>query len=451
MKKPCLTLEDIRKMEFDPPLTELECFIGISARGRRERERKALQEEQNSRGNPSSTPPLDTQSVEENLVLARRDQELLDERDETFQRVSASGGGVDISKGERLMGEKTLKHPVGITMGNKKKKQGVLARDVTEDDITDFNPCSSKFDDLVHVSTKARKLYKEAAKNLKMSQEEEPLNEEFHCPTPEAAAKRKRMLMREKNLKKPLVIENPKRVEREEFEGDEEEEEGDAKVVKKKNKTDNYKEVTVRVLPKEILDKIRRQNGSEAKLVIQKKLFPTDLDASQNRLSMPLNQLENVAFLTEDEYEFVRGRAADGRTRNGIPVLFIEPNGDENLDLMFKWWDMPKVSGKNKCSIYIFNGKWHDVSQKHKLDKGLIVQVWSFRYTRDNCQRKLGFAMVIVGRDKNGNRNRNRNRNGNVIRNGNQNGNRNANGNGKHKHNGSSGGRSETSGSQSCE
>ncbi|KAH7859658.1 hypothetical protein Vadar_003867 [Vaccinium darrowii] len=316
------------------------------------------------------------------------------------------------------------------------KKKEVLARDVTEDDITDLNPHSSKFDNLVHVTMKARELYKEAAKKLKISEEEEePLNEEFHCPTPEAAAKRERMLMREKNLKKPLEVENPKRVfianQKKLFEC---EEEGDAKVVKKKNRTDNCKEVNG-VLPKEILDKIRRQNGTKVKLVIQKKLFKTDLRSGPNRLSMPLSQLQEPDFLTEDEQEFLWGRTPDGRNTNGIPVLFIEPNGDLNSELVLKWWNMPKEPGKNTSSIYLFNGKWRDVFEKHKLDKHTIVQVWSFRYARDNCDGKLGFSMVIVERDENGDRNKNANENRK----------------GKGKGNGSSGSRSETGGSQSGE
>lgn len=95
------------------------------------------------------------------------------------------------------------------------------------------------------------------------------------------------------------------------------------------------------------------------------------------------------------------------KNKNGIHVVFIEPNGDRNLELVFKRWDMPKNGGRNVSSMYLFNGKWKDVYKKHNLDPCMIVQVWSFRYNGG----ELGFAMVIVGRVVNGNANRNRNRN----------------------------------------
>ncbi|GJW08814.1 B3 domain-containing protein, DNA-binding pseudobarrel domain protein [Tanacetum coccineum] len=45
-------------------------------------------------------------------------------------------------------------------------------------------------------------------------------------------------------------------------------------------------------------------NGTNIMLVIQKLLFTSDLAGSQNRLSMPCNQLETSNFLTEHEVEY---------------------------------------------------------------------------------------------------------------------------------------------------
>ncbi|XP_058219238.1 uncharacterized protein LOC131329854 [Rhododendron vialii] len=410
-----------------------------------------------------------------------------------------------------------------------------MPRDLTKEDTKDLKskPYSSGFDFdlLVDIGMKSRKLYKEEAKKLMISQseseseeeedqDEEPSNEDhtpifsspldisekqnkkslinnayveegrekfpisprgeedFCCPTPEAAAKRQRMLMREnciyipglstsldiskderlmteKSLKKPAEIgDNPTRGfvdERKWFESSNKGiiiEEEDAFRVMKKTKTSNNKGFKKWVingdilddykpdLPEYIMDKIRIENGSDVKLVIQKQLTVTDLESGQNRISLPFNALNRTDFLTIREQEYLMGRRPDAEEKksenaeqkrkkkgrrpdrnkniNGIHVVFIEPNGDRNLDLVFKRWDMPKNGGRNVSSMYLFNGKWKDVYKKHDLDPCMIVQVWSFRYNGG----ELGFAMVIVGRVANGNANRNRNRNRN-NRNGN--------------------------------
>lgn len=403
----------------------------------------------------------------------------------------------------------------------------VMPRDLTKEDTKDLKskPYSSGFDFdlLVDIGMKSRKLYKEEAKKLMISQseseeeedqEEEPSNEDhtpifpslldifkkqnkrslinnaygeegkekfsisprgeedFCCPTPEAAAKRQRMLMREnrlyipgsstsldiskaerlmaeKSLKKPAEIgENPTRGfidKRRWFESSNKgiiiEEEDAFRVMKRTKSTSNNKGIKKWVddsnlddykpdLPEFIMDKIRNGNGSDVKLVIQKKLTPTDLESGQNRISLPFSALNRRDFLTMKEQEYLNGRRTDAegkksenaeqrrkkkerrpdrnkiKNKNGIHVVFIEPNGDRNLELVFKRWDMPKNGGRNVSSMYLFNGKWKDVYKKHNLDPCMIVQVWSFRYNGG----ELGFAMVIVGRVVNGNANRNRNR-----------------------------------------
>ncbi|KAI3719961.1 hypothetical protein L6452_20867 [Arctium lappa] len=45
--------------------------------------------------------------------------------------------------------------------------------------------------------------------------------------------------------------------------------------------------------------------GSDTKLVIQKILHAHDLARNQNRLSMPMNQLETQEFLTADEKRYL--------------------------------------------------------------------------------------------------------------------------------------------------
>ncbi|KAI8552681.1 hypothetical protein RHMOL_Rhmol06G0285400 [Rhododendron molle] len=549
-----ITLEDVKNMKFDPPLKELDIFIGISARAQRDGARKAIEEEEGKKlifptqeplgENPVSGSSIDISRdertenekslfkkpadkgkrvmVEGNLAFDERER-LKEMREKSILRRGGSWCG---TRGERVMGEKTtpIKNPDGTTAG---KKMKVMPRDLTKEDTKDLKSklysSAFDFDLLVDIGMKSRKLYKEEAKKLMIpqseseeeeDQEEEPSNEDhtpifpslldisekqnkrslinnayvekgkekfstsprgeedFCCPTPEAAAKRQRMLMREnclyipgsstsldiskgerlmaeKSLKKPAVIddENPERgfVNKQSwFESNNNkgiiiEEEGAFRVMKRTTTSNNkgfmkwvndgslddYKPD----LPEFIMDKIRNENGSDVKLVIQKQLTPTDLVSGQNRISLPFNALNRTDFLTIREQEYLNGRRTDAegkksenaeqkrekkgrrpdrnKNKNGIHVVFIEPNGDRNLELVFKRWDMPKNGGQNVSSMYLFNGKWKDVYKKHDLDACMIVQVWSFRYNGG----ELGFAMVIVGRVENEDANRNRNRN----------------------------------------
>lgn len=214
----------------------------------------------------------------------------------------------------------------------------VMPRDLTKEDTKDLKskPYSSGFDFdlLVDIGMKSRKLYKEEAKKLMISQseseseeEEEPSNEDhtpifpslldisekqnkrslinntyleegkekfsisprgeedFCCPTPEAAAKRQRMLMRENSLTPEAAAKRGFVNKQSWFESntnkgiiiEEEEEEGGAFRVMRRTKTSNNKGIKKWVndsslddykpdLPEFIMDKIRNENGSDVKL-----------------------------------------------------------------------------------------------------------------------------------------------------------------------------------------
>ncbi|KAI8552682.1 hypothetical protein RHMOL_Rhmol06G0285500 [Rhododendron molle] len=124
--------------------------------------------------------------VEENLVSPRNHKECLDEREglKAMREKSdlliraGSSRGLDISKGERVMREKTtLNSPISSTIGKK-----VLPRDTTEEDVKDYIYKSHR---LAHMGKKARKLCKEEEEEEE--EEEEPSNEghtPIFCPSP---------------------------------------------------------------------------------------------------------------------------------------------------------------------------------------------------------------------------------------------------------------------------
>ncbi|XP_062119297.1 B3 domain-containing protein At2g31420-like [Humulus lupulus] len=120
-------------------------------------------------------------------------------------------------------------------------------------------------------------------------------------------------------------------------------------------------------------------------LVIQKKLFHADIQAQQNRISMPLNQNSYDGFLSEAEKKKV--------DQEGMNVRFIEPSMEENR-LILRKWCYKKMKNMSVFS-YVFNKNWFGVVEKNGLKVGDIVQVWVFRDKDGNpC-----FAMVNLGED----------------------------------------------------
>ncbi|XP_062119293.1 B3 domain-containing protein At2g31420-like [Humulus lupulus] len=120
-------------------------------------------------------------------------------------------------------------------------------------------------------------------------------------------------------------------------------------------------------------------------LVIQKKLFHADIQAQQNRLSMPLNQINSDGFLSEAEKKKVG--------QEGMNVRFIESSMEENRLILRKW--CYKKTKNMSVFSYVFNKNWFGVVEKNGLKVGDIVQVWVFRDKDGNpC-----FAMVNLGED----------------------------------------------------
>ncbi|KAH7839654.1 hypothetical protein Vadar_006883 [Vaccinium darrowii] len=136
-------------------------------------------------------------------------------------------------------------------------------------------------------------------------------------------------------------------------------------------------------LPAEFKERIQKLGGTKASLVIQKKLFPTDVSTSHKRLSIPWLQIEDKEFLSGEERAFL----AKIRNENGaaeIKARVIGENGKEYEIGMRQWNTM--------STVYNFVKGWNGVVSDHRLCKDMIVQLWSFR-----VEGKLGFALVKLG------------------------------------------------------
>ena len=133
-------------------------------------------------------------------------------------------------------------------------------------------------------------------------------------------------------------------------------------------------------LPEELKGKINEMGGNELTLVIQKTLFPSEVDKKQCRLSMPLKQLWNPDFLLEKEVQVLLN---EGPIL--LPLILSASMQMLNMALAIK---DKKDSGRT-YSGYVPQKSWIQVVEALQLEGGDIVQVWSFR-----VEDKLHMALV---------------------------------------------------------
>jgi hypothetical protein len=130
-------------------------------------------------------------------------------------------------------------------------------------------------------------------------------------------------------------------------------------------------------MPTELKDKIMGLHGWDVRLVIQKKLTTTDMEDSQDRLSIPRGQMR-AEFLTREEEAELEEKDSDGIHLKGLKVPLIEPSLKESAIFLKKW----KLGSS---STYMLSSPWKKVANKNGLRKGNIVQLWSFRVDHKPC------------------------------------------------------------------
>ncbi|PHT42429.1 hypothetical protein CQW23_16454 [Capsicum baccatum] len=135
-------------------------------------------------------------------------------------------------------------------------------------------------------------------------------------------------------------------------------------------------------------DKITNIGGSveSVKLVIEKKLFDTDVRSAEGRLSIPQTQIINK-FLKPEEEELLNMR--NGTRVCGMNVTLIKPSLLEGV-INLKKWTMNKAKG-NASASYVLTTYWNEVVDDNGLKIGMKVQLWAFRK-----DEKLCFALVKV-------------------------------------------------------
>ncbi|KAL7604678.1 hypothetical protein Lser_V15G15213 [Lactuca serriola] len=125
--------------------------------------------------------------------------------------------------------------------------------------------------------------------------------------------------------------------------------------------------------------------GTEAKVVIQKTLYKSDLEENQNRLNMPMKQvIKPDEFLRKNEKEDLEN-GMEFEVKLWGPRLEMHEN-----PMMLKMWHMKTTSN------YVLKTEWNRFVKANEKDLEInkTIQVWSFRR-----EEKLCFAIACLERD----------------------------------------------------
>ncbi|KAI4387265.1 hypothetical protein MLD38_005109 [Melastoma candidum] len=117
---------------------------------------------------------------------------------------------------------------------------------------------------------------------------------------------------------------------------------------------------------------VRELGGSEVRLVVQKKLFESDVTSGQSRFSIPMGKIVQ-SFLTG-------GESALLDNGHKIEVSLIQPCGKTSELLLGKW-------RLTSSSSYVLTKNWTSVWKEPRncLEKGMEVQLWSYRIKGKLC------------------------------------------------------------------
>ncbi|PON97629.1 B3 domain-containing protein [Trema orientale] len=164
---------------------------------------------------------------------------------------------------------------------------------------------------------------------------------------------------------------------------------------KKKRETRERKRVIIAgpdpppPMPEALMEKLRGIEGvdlSSTKLVIQKQLRQSDLQHNQNRISMPLRQITEEQFLTDEETTALAGRMEhDERHVEELEVKFVDPRLEHTRGISLRRWDY------NSSTSYVLTKGWYNMVKSNQLRAKEIVQIWFFR-----ANNIPGFALVSL-------------------------------------------------------
>lgn len=138
-------------------------------------------------------------------------------------------------------------------------------------------------------------------------------------------------------------------------------------------------------LPATFKEKIEQMEGSDVKLVIQKRLTESDLNPNSGRLSIPKGKIQEKNFLTQLEESSLDVREGKKKRILGMHVSVLCPNLKLSNNLCFKKWAMKTTK------VYNITHGWSNLASENLLHVNNMVQLWSFR-----IHHKLYFALIKI-------------------------------------------------------
>ncbi|KAK8370549.1 hypothetical protein V6Z12_A01G183900 [Gossypium hirsutum] len=106
---------------------------------------------------------------------------------------------------------------------------------------------------------------------------------------------------------------------------------------------------------------LEEMGGTGLVLVIQKTIFYSDVNPTASRFSIPFSQ-----------------RTKELAHKNPMQVCLLDPSLQQTSITFNKW-----VMGNT--SLYVLTNTWNCVVKNNQLEKGVMVQLWSFRMNSLLC------------------------------------------------------------------
>ena len=125
-------------------------------------------------------------------------------------------------------------------------------------------------------------------------------------------------------------------------------------------------------LPFILRNQIRALGGFDVTFVTQKPLLKTDVSLGYNRLSIPLNQIQQ-SFLTSEEIERLNS-GGNGKKCADMEVMLIEPSLHQET-ISLRKWNMKKASG-NSTSMYVLVTNRKSVTERNSMKEDETVQLF---------------------------------------------------------------------------
>ncbi|KAF8086971.1 hypothetical protein N665_0607s0031 [Sinapis alba] len=126
------------------------------------------------------------------------------------------------------------------------------------------------------------------------------------------------------------------------------------------------------VTPGWLVELMRKKNGVDAKMVIEKVITKTDLTPNQGRFLIPFKQITEDDFLNEREFNIVKAHHR-GDIEKGVDVVLLNSNDAElQWNANLRIWDMRTTFNYALCA------GWNLFVRQNDLAVNQTRRLWSF-------------------------------------------------------------------------